>query len=392
MQKLLKNHRILRKVVLGLYQGARLTQRIRPHRSGAFPQKVVHVSPCYFDNYSIIGGGERYAQSLARAMANHVETVFVSFGNRRYSFYQEQLRVEVYPTIDLIHGVNFNPLCYNFLQELISADVVHCHQYWTVVSNLAVLTGAALCKRVFVTDYGGWGHHFVDELPLSDFVNGFLPISYFSAQTFPQEVNKRVIYGGVDNHFKKEGKAERREEKVLFVGRLLPHKGINYLIEAMDEDVQLDVIGRPYDEKYFSFLKELGKGKQVRFLTNASDKEVINAYQTAMVTILPSVYVDMNGMNYKAPELLGLVLLESMACGTPVICTNVGAMPEIVENGVTGFVVPPNDPVALRERIRWFIENPDQTQRMGQQARERVFKKFTWDVVAQQCLIAYVTE
>jgi D-inositol-3-phosphate glycosyltransferase len=78
-----------------------------------------------------------------------------------------------------------------------------------------------------------------------------------------------------------------------------------------------------------------------------------------------------------------------MACGTPVICTKVGGMPEIVEDGITGFVVPPNDPAALREKLLWVRGHPLEAQAMGDAARRRVLEKFTWPAVARRCLTIY---
>jgi starch synthase len=95
------------------------------------------------------------------------------------------------------------------------------------------------------------------------------------------------------------------------------------------------------------------------------------------------------GTTQKMPELLGLVMLESMACGTPVVCTDVGGMPEFVEEGVTGFIVPPNDPRALRERINYLLQNPEAALKMGRAGRRAVSEKFTWDVAARRCLAAY---
>ena len=69
------------------------------------------------------------------------------------------------------------------------------------------------------------------------------------------------------------------------------------------------------------------------------------------------------------PELLGQTLLEAMACATPVICTAVASMPELVEDGVNGLIVPPNDPAALRTRINWLLEHPQEAAAMGQPAQ-----------------------
>jgi len=108
-----------------------------------------------------------------------------------------------------------------------------------------------------------------------------------------------------------------------------------------------------------------------------------------MVNVLPSVYVDCYGTHHRKSEILGLVLLEAMACGTPVLVTRVGGMPELVPDGEVGFVVPPNDPGALGERIRYFHDNPDVVARMGHAAREHALANFTWEKVALACLEAY---
>ena len=69
--------------------------------------------------------------------------------------------------------------------------------------------------------------------------------------------------------------------------------------------------------------------------------------------------------------------------------TRVASMPEIVEDGVTGFIVPPNDPAALREKICWLREHPAAGAAMGRRARERVLDKFTWPRVVDRCLAIY---
>ena len=88
-------------------------------------------------------------------------------------------------------------------------------------------------------------------------------------------------------------------------------------------------------------------------------------------------------------ETFGLPILEAMACATPVICTRVASMPEIVEDGRTGFVVEAGDRDGLRKRLRWMAENPAAAQQMGATAREVVLKRFQWRHVVRRCLEAY---
>ncbi|MBI4198901.1 MAG: glycosyltransferase, partial [Chloroflexi bacterium] len=149
------------------------------------------------------------------------------------------------------------------------------------------------------------------------------------------------------------------------------------------------VFGRPYHPEYYQLLQRLAVGKRVRFVTEGSDADLVREYQTSAVTVLPSVFTDVYGSYYPAPELLGLTLLESMACGTPVVCTDGGPGRELVEDGVTGYVVPPNDPKALGERIACLLDDAARAAAMGRLGRERVLERFTWQAVAERCLDIY---
>ena len=389
VRSILSSWRLFKGVAKSLVILRPLLRLVVPSRGWSKPRRVVHVSPAYFGEGSYIGGGERYASCLAEAMAEKVETVLVTFGPKRESLQQKKLRIEVYPVLRLLNGSAHDPLCYGFLKELFQADVVHCYQYQVAVVNLAILAGKALGKRVFVTDVGGCGMHLGERFRLPSLVDMFLPISRFADCLVPAGRPSVVIYGGVDQQFIEAGNEDQRERKALFVGRLLPHKGINYLIEGLDTDVPLEVMGRPYLQEYFDLLQRLAETKDVRFVTDATDEQLTHAYRQARVTILPSVNTDVFGAHYVMPELLGLVMLESLACGTPVICTNVASLPEFVEDGVTGFVVPPNNPQALGERVRYLVDNPEIATKMGEIGRERVLQNYTWDAVASRCLAAY---
>jgi glycosyltransferase involved in cell wall biosynthesis len=352
-------------------------------------RRVVHVSPAYFSDESYIGGGERWAMSLAEAMATTVDTTFVSFGPRRNTIHRGALRVEAYPGFDTTAAqAHSDIVSLRFLRELRGADVVHCHHFRTVVTSLALLVGKLAGVRTFVTDLGGSAPRFAGDVDTTEFVDCFLHLSEYAAKILPD--NGRVVYGGVNEAFcHPRARSDQPREQVLCVARLLPHKGINYLIEAMDADQPLELIGKAYRSDYFQLLQSLSSSKQVRFTLDASDEDLIVAYQRSLVTVLPSVYKDIYGIHTEVPELLGLVLLESMACGTPVICTNVGSMPELVEDRVTGLIVPPNDPSALRQAIRFLREHPAIASEMAENGRQRVLQRFTWKHIAETCLAAY---
>lgn len=351
--------------------------------------RVVHVSPLYFSDEGVIGGGERYALELARAMSARVPTRLVTFGRRRESIVDGDLRIEIYPVWFHFGGKNVNPISLAFLRELLDADVIHLHQYQIALSDLCVLFARAFRKPIFATDHGGGGRNYAHRLNTGEHVTGFLFVSRHSASEYPQFAHKtRIVYGGYNTRMFYP-RDVLRERRAIFTGRLIPFKGINYLVEGVDPEIELRLIGRPYDPRYYDLLKKLAEGKRVLFQTGLTQEELAVEYSSAMVNVLPSVHTDVYGSYYRKSEIMGLVLLEAMACGTPVLVTRVGGMPEFVPEGEVGFIVPPNDPAALGERIRFMHENPDLVERMGRAAREHALANFTWDRVARTCLQAY---
>jgi glycosyltransferase involved in cell wall biosynthesis len=358
--------------------------------------KVLHVTPTYFDDRSYIGGGERFPYELARAMSSKTEVTFLSFSDHASSSKEGNLNIEYIPRSFLFnkHPLFGNPLSFKLLNKIRWADVVHCYQVHTIVTDLAIVLSSIFRKKIFVTDLGG-GHKYAPSayFPILKRTDGILLISQYSRMLWEQLNSDipnqiEVIYGGVDLEKFSPG-AEKKKDQVLFVGRILPHKGIDYLIDAVNNHLGLNVVGRVYNEQYFNLLKEKSKNKNVQFETDIGDAELVNKYRTAQVTVVPSVYTNYYGHTTNIPELLGLVVLESMACGTPVIVTDVASLPELVENGVTGFIVPPNNPKAIQEKLDYLKTNPDEAIQMGIRGRQNVEQKFTWAAVVERCLKAY---
>ncbi len=125
------------------------------------------------------------------------------------------------------------------------------------------------------------------------------------------------------------------------------------------------------------------------FAGGVSDEELASLYRQAAVVALPSVNVTCYGRRIPVAELLGLSVLEAMASGTPVIASRVGGVPEVVEHGVTGYLVEPGDTAALREQLAALLERPTLARRLGDNARDAVLERFTWDAVARRCLDCY---
>jgi starch synthase len=106
--------------------------------------------------------------------------------------------------------------------------------------------------------------------------------------------------------------------------------------------------------------------------------EVVELYSHAAAFACPSIY-----------EPFGLINLEAMACETPVVATAVGGIPEVVEDGVTGVLVPPGRPDALAAALRHVLDRPAEGRAMGRAGRRRVEERFTWDRIAARTLEVY---
>ncbi|MDQ3804774.1 MAG: glycosyltransferase family 4 protein [Acidobacteriota bacterium] len=354
--------------------------------------RVLHVVPALFERRGgVVGGAERYALELARHMADEVPTALVTFGDEGRSETVGNLRVRVVGGAWYVRGQRTNPLAPGLFAELRRADVVHCHQHHVLASSLAALACRLTGRAVFATDLGGGGWDVSGYVSTDRWFHGHLHISEYSREVSGHgaDARARVILGGVDAAKFSPDESVARDGQVLFVGRLLPHKGVDDLVRALPEGWTLEVIGQPYSPEYVRALERLAEGKRLVLRHDCDDAALVRAYREAMCVVLPSVYRDMYGNETRAPELLGQTLLEGMACGAPAVCTGVAAMPEVVEDGVTGFVVPPNDPAALREKIRWLREHPAEAARMGRAGRRRVLEKFTWPAVVRRCLESY---
>jgi glycosyltransferase involved in cell wall biosynthesis len=352
---------------------------------------VCHIVPAPFGSAGIVGGAERYALELARQMANRVSTTLVTFGEETREEQVGSLRVKTLGNAWHVRGQRTNPFSLNIFNALRDADVVHCHQHHVLVSSVVAAWSRLTGRRVFVTDLGGGGWDVSAYVSTDAWFHGHLHLSEYSRRVYGQEANPRahVVSGGVDVQKFSPNHSIPRDGGALFVGRLLPHKGVSDLIRGLPDGMPLTVVGPVPHAETRESLVALARGKPVTFRHGLDDVSLVQAYRRAMCVVLPSVYRTDDGHETRVPELLGQTLLEGMACGAPAICTDVASMPEIVDHTRTGFIVPPNNPAALGERLAWLHAHPDRAAAMGSAGRQRVLDRFTWDGVVSRCLGLY---
>ena len=169
------------------------------------------------------------------------------------------------------------------------------------------------------------------------------------------------------------------------VGRLHPQKGFDTLLKSMPEVIEefpsakLKIIGEGSQRKYLEELcSDLGISKQVNFLGRQTPAEVIN--------FLKDIYLFVLASNW---EGFGLVLVEAMACGKPIVATKVEGVIEIVEDSKTGFLVPPAQPQALSHRIIQLLKDKQLAKRMGSNAREKVETMFSMENMINRLDLLY---
>ncbi len=165
-------------------------------------------------------------------------------------------------------------------------------------------------------------------------------------------------------------------QAILYAGVLTPLKGIHHLINAFGPiaqefpRAQLVIVGKNENKSYSTNLreqiKELGLNNRVHFIGPQPQSELAILMAKASVLVLPSM-----------SEGLGRVIIEAMATGTPVIGSRVGGIPELVQDGVRGFLVPPGDENALAEKLRWILSNPEKSGAMGKAGRAFVERFFS---------------
>ncbi|MGC9538993.1 glycogen synthase [Streptomyces sp. UG1] len=177
---------------------------------------------------------------------------------------------------------------------------------------------------------------------------------------------------------------------VLFVGRITRQKGVPHLLRAIRRiDPAAQVVlcaGAPdtpeIDQEFRDLYQELSRVREgVHWIPQMLPRpEVIQLLTHAAVFVCPSVY-----------EPLGIVNLEAMACGTPVVASRVGGIPEVVDHGKTGLLVPLDDDfeTGLARALDSVIGDPETARRMGEAGRERAVGEFGWDAVARRTVRLY---
>jgi glycosyltransferase involved in cell wall biosynthesis len=190
----------------------------------------------------------------------------------------------------------------------------------------------------------------------------------FLERGVPEERLVTVPFG-VDTTYFAPRRRRQQRFKVGFVGRLELLKGPQYLLQAWSflrlENSTLSLVG-PVLPEMQAHLGRIAASRSVELLGQLDRGDVRRFMDDCDVLVFPTIC-----------DAFGLVMLEAMACGRPVIATTRSGAHDVISDGVDGFVVPPKDPKAIAERIDWLHSHRDDCSEMGRRARLKVESRFT---------------
>lgn len=365
--------------------------------------RIALVSDWYYPKIGGVASHMHYLALKLREMGHEVAIVT----NNRDTGKEEELeknRIElikipgvVSPIIEV--NVSYSLKSTKELNEFLSDfDVVHSHHAFTPLALKAAKAGKNMNKATVLTTHS---ISFAHESKLWEALGLTFPVfsKYLryphkiiavskAAKAFIEHFTDtpiEVIPNGVDdklftpNWDKEELKAQFGIEGkvVLYVSRMSYRKGPHVLLNAFSEieDATLVMVG---SGELLPFLraqaKFLGIEDRVKFLGYVNSKMLPKIFGMADVFVLPSI----------TAEAFGIVILEAMASGLPVVATNVGGIPEIIRESESGLLVSPGNELELRNAIEKLLLDDNLREWFGNNGREAVEEKYSWDKVAER--------
>jgi glycosyltransferase involved in cell wall biosynthesis len=301
--------------------------------------RIAQFTPTYFDQDSVIGGGERYPlyveKSLATVVKSDLDSILLGFGSHP----QKTSRITV------IEGdPNKKTSCNwaDFRRRIRDADCLIIHQCLSEIGLTAAAHGRlARVKSIIGFDHGGGSFHKLNNhKSLCTVYDTLICQSIFTQdQLIVFGVPSALITGPVDDIYfapyshRRSFSAKDYKLKLLSVGRILPHKGFEDTILAAPEESTYTICGSKYDNDYLAFLENLAIKKKIKLnvLEGLSDRDVRHLMRTSDLYIHPSKHEDYKGHYHEKPELLGLAPLEALCSGTRTITSSAGALRELAQ-------------------------------------------------------------
>ncbi len=366
----------------------------------------------------IVGGVARHCFGLTQALAksgHEVNVVTLEFPGA--PAFEEIGKVKVYRvSIELGHP-NFLTwvLLFNHFMEKKGSllcredkpDVIHAHDWLASPSAIALKhsINIPLVFTVHSTEKGrAQGLHNPDSFTIDGFewwatyeaskvivttnamkseVGGFFNLPVEKIATIPNAINKKKFENVRDLALQKHRMPH--EKTILFVGRLTPQKGIEYLIRAVPlilknhPDGKVIIVGEGWLRDSLERLaSSIDKSERILFTGFLSEYELRNIMVSSDVLVLPSIY-----------EPFGIVALEGMAAGIPVVASRIDGLAEIISHDENGVLVYPKNPESIAWGVSRVLSNQNYAENLVRNAKKKLLETYNWDVIAEKTSRVY---
>ncbi len=200
---------------------------------------------------------------------------------------------------------------------------------------------------------------------------------------FNYQINTQEIYQKLE--------ISKNTKIILTLARVIKRKGHDTVIQSLPKILEkfsdtLYIIGGKWEKDYYdeliSLIDKLNLKNHVRFTGFIPDKDLNLYYSICNVYVMVSRLAN----NNTDSEGFGITFLEANACRKPVIGSSSGGIKDAIENGMNGFVIPPDEPNVLADKIIEIFSNPELAVKLGKQGRERIKTQFTWEIITKKIL------
>ena len=350
-----------------------------------------------------VGGVQMHIDRLAHHLSqmDDIELHLITFGSKKKETGKGNTKIHVLKRwLPWYFYRPFEVLILRHAILKIDPDIVHAHEscmsYSTVVALLSKKYPTLLTMHMVIKEWvklEGKSSILTRliTIPNEKYVLSKIPniiaVSPYVEDLIGDMTNSKiyVVSNGVDIEDVENIRQYELDGHIIFyVGMLEKRKGVDLLIKAISTikkeipDVHLFIAGIGKEEINFkNLVKELDIEDNVKFLSFISEEEKYSYYKSADVCVFPSRF-----------EWFGIVLLEAMVCEKPVVASNVGGIPYIVEDGKTGLLFESENVEDLAEKIITLLKDKELREKMGKAGRERA-KEFTWDKAAERTVEVY---
>ncbi|MCK4250314.1 glycosyltransferase family 4 protein [candidate division WOR-3 bacterium] len=326
-----------------------------------------------------------------------VYTTKIGSGPKR-EYKEGYIIVHFKPIIKLMNNSFVPVMLPSLIHNMNKFDIIHAHSFLFFSTNLCAMAKKLGSPPLIITNHGLisqtvplWMHKvYVPTIGKWTLNSADKMICYTDTEkrklenlgVAPSKI--AVIHNGIDvNRFVPKEKENSDDIRILWIGRVVPGKGVEYLIDAIKlllhkiTNLKLIMIGEgPSKEKIKRKISGLGLDEYIFFKDFIPNSELQGVYQNSDVFVLPSI-------NEGIPR----TILEAMSCGLPVVCTKLPQLTDVIKG--SGLLVPVRDSQALTDAIFRIISAKELARKLGENGRKKVVENYSWEDTVNKTINLY---